>query len=184
VKEPETLIAAEMHLKVLMLAALNGDARAYRTLLAELSVRLRAYYARRLATAADAEDLVQETLLAIHKRRATYDVNQPFTAWVYAIARYKLIDNFRRSRSRATIPLEDAGALFADDEAEAASAKRDVEQLLNTLPKNKRELIRLTRIEGLSTAETAAKLGLSESAVKVGVHRALKTLAQQFSEKT
>ncbi len=178
------MIAAETHLKVLMLAALAGDARAYRMLLAELSVRLRAYYARRLSNAADAEDLVQETLLAMHNKRATYDVNQPFTSWIYAIARYKLIDKFRRGKSRQTIPLEDAGALFADDEADAAIARRDVEQMLETLPENKRELIRLTRIDGLSTAETAAKLGLSESAVKVGVHRALKTLAQQFSEKT
>jgi RNA polymerase sigma-70 factor (ECF subfamily) len=178
------LIAAEMHLKVLMLAALDGDARAYRTLLTELSGHLRAYFARKVKTAADAEDLVQETLTAMHRRLHTYDVNQPFTAWVYAIARYKLIDNFRRNRLRQTIPLEDAGALFADETEDSANAKRDVEQLLNTLPQNKRELVRLTKIEGLSTAETAAKLGLSESAVKVGVHRALKTLAQQFSEKT
>jgi RNA polymerase sigma-70 factor (ECF subfamily) len=74
--------------------------------------------------------------------------------------------------------------LFANESADSAAAKRDVERLLNTLPQNKRELVRLTKIEGLSTAETAAKLGLSESAVKVGVHRALKALAQQFSEKT
>ncbi len=177
------MIAAEMHLKVLMLAALDGDARAYRTLLAELSMHLRLYYARRLAQPADAEDLVQDTLMAIHKRRNTYDVKQPLTAWVYAIARYKLIDNFRRNRVRQTIALEDAGALFAEDQAEAIGAKRDVQQLLSRLPEAKRELIQLTRIEGLSTAETATRLGLSELAVKVGVHRALKTLAQQFSEK-
>jgi RNA polymerase sigma-70 factor (ECF subfamily) len=178
------LIAAEMHLKVLMLAALEGDARAYRTLLSELGAHLRAYYSRKLANATDAEDLVQDTLMALHKRRATYDPSRPFTAWVYAIARYKLIDNFRRNRLRRTVALDDAPALFADDRIEAASAKRDIEQMLATLPQNKRDLNRLTRIEGLSTAETAAKLGLSESAVKVGVHRALKLLARQFSEKT
>lgn len=172
-----------MHLKVLMLAALEGDARAYRTLLTELSGHLRAYYQRKVQSTADAEDLVQDTLLAMHRRLHTYDVDQPFTAWVHAIARYKLIDSFRRNRSRATVPLEDAGALFAQETAEAAHAKRDVEQLLNALPENKRELLRLTKIEGLSTAETAQRLGLSRSAVKVGVHRALKTLAQQLSEK-
>lgn len=173
-----------MHLKVLMLAALEGDGRAYRTLLTELSGHLRTYFARRMGSAADAEDLVQDTLTAMHRRLHTYDVDQPFTAWVYAIARYKLIDNFRRNRLRRTVSLEDAGALFANESADSAAAKRDVERLLNTLPQNKRELVRLTKIEGLSTAETAAKLGLSESAVKVGVHRALKALAQQFSEKT
>lgn len=173
-----------MHLKVLMLAALHGDARAYRTLLSELSGHLRAYYARRVQTAADAEDLVQDTLMAMHKRLHTYDVNQPFTAWVYAIARYKLIDAFRRNRSRQTIPLDDAGALFANETEDGVNAKRDVEQLLNVLPEQKRELLRLIKIEGLSISETATKLGLSESAVKVGVHRALRSLAQQFSEKT
>src|SRR6202012_769926 len=116
-----------------MLAALMGDAGAYRMLLSGLTRHLRAYYARRLDSGA-AEDAVQETLIAIHARRATYDPALPFTAWVYGIARYKLIDEYRRTKRRATVPLEEAGELFARDEAEAASARRDVEKLLLALP--------------------------------------------------
>src|SRR5579871_1077830 len=116
-----------------MVAALGGDAVSYRRLLAALTGHLRAYYVRRVG-AATAEDLVQETLIAIHSRRATYDPGQPLTAWVYGIARYKLIDEFRRARRHAAVPLDEAPALFAEDEAEPAAAKRDVEKLLAKLP--------------------------------------------------
>lgn len=169
--------AAEERLKALMLSALAGDAAAYRALLTALSPHLRAYYARRLGRSADAEDLVQETLIAIHARRATYDTAQPFTAWLHAIARYKLIDHYRRAKVRRTLPLEEADAVFAEEAAEASDAARDVEKLLAALPESRRRLVRHVKIEGLSTAETAARTGMSESAVKVGVHRALKTLS-------
>ena len=85
------MIAQEAQYRDWMLAALMGDAQAYRRLLEGLTRHLRSYYARRLDTAA-AEDAVQETLIAIHTRRASYDPALPFTAWVYGIARYKLID--------------------------------------------------------------------------------------------
>ena len=174
---------AETQLKALMLAALAGDAAAYRMLLAALSPHLRAYYARRVGVAADAEDLVQETLIAIHARRATYDTTQPFTAWLHAIARYKLIDHYRRAKLRRTLPLEEADAVFAAESHDAADAARDVDTLLSELPEIRQRLIRHTKIEGLSTAETAARTGLSESAVKVGVHRGLKTLAAIIRER-
>jgi len=167
-----------------MLAASQGDGAAYRALLAALASHLRAYYARRLARSADAEDLVQETLIAIHVKRATYDPALPFTAWLHAIARYKLIDHFRRSRLRRTLPLEDAASVVAEERTEAAEAARDVERLLAALPEARRNLIRHVKLEGLSTAEAAAKTGLSESAVKVGVHRGLKKLARMIREGT
>jgi RNA polymerase sigma-70 factor (ECF subfamily) len=84
------LLAAEAQLKALMLSGLAGDAAAYRALLAALGQLLRRYYARRLADRASAEDLVQETLIAVHTRRATYDPSMPLTPWLYAVARYKL----------------------------------------------------------------------------------------------
>ena len=173
----------ETRFKTLMLAALAGDAGAYRTLLAELAPHLRAFFKRRLANAADTEDLVQETLIAIHTKRATYDTAMPFTAWLHAVARYKLIDHFRRAKVRYTQPLEDAESIFADTDTESATAKRDVEQLLAKLPESKRELLRQVKIEGLSTAEAAERTGLSESGVKVGVHRALKALSAMIGQK-
>ena len=128
------MIEAEARLRGLMLAALNGDQRAYSTLFSELSRHLRGYYSRRLGPAADeAEDLVQETLIAMHRRRDSYDPTQPLTAWVYAIARYRLIDHYRRRKVRNHVPLEDADTLFAADEIEPALARRDVSRLLEGL---------------------------------------------------
>jgi RNA polymerase sigma-70 factor (ECF subfamily) len=178
------LIGVEARLKVLMLASLDGDAKAYRLLLEALGDGLRLYFRRRLGgpDAADEEDLVQDTLIAMHTRRATYDPSLPLTAWVYAIARYKLIDHFRRRRIRRTIPLEDAGALFADDEAEAALAKLDLERMMETLPQTTRDLIRRTKLDGHSNADVGAAAGLTETATKVRVHRGLKALAERFAK--
>lgn len=171
----------EARLKPLMLAALAGDKASYRALLGDLGVHLKRYFARRLANPAAADDLVQDTLLAIHTRRETYDPTQPFTAWVHAIARYKLIDYFRRSKLRATLPLEDDVAVFAADDAGSATDRRDVEAALSTIPGRPAELIRQVKLEGASIAEAAARTGMSESAVKVAIHRGLKALTARFS---
>jgi RNA polymerase sigma-70 factor (ECF subfamily) len=174
----------EPRLKGLMLAGLAGEAGPYRRLLDELSGLLRAYYRRRCPPGLDAEDLVQETLIAVHTRRATYDTGQPFTAWAYAIARYKLIDALRRSRAHLRAPAEAADALFAapgaTGSADAAMAARDLEHVMAGLPARTRQLIRETKIEGLSTREAAEKHGMTESAVKVAIHRGLKALGGAY----
>ena len=177
------MIAQEAQYRDWMLAALMGDASAYRMLLAGLTRHLRSYYARRLDPAA-AEDAVQETLIAIHSRRATYDPALPFTAWVYGIARYKLIDEFRRRKRRPTVPLDEAGDLFGHDETAEAIAKRDVSKLLDKLPPAKRELVKDIKLDGASVADVAARTGLSESAVKVTVHRAIKALGEELKEES
>lgn len=171
----------EARLKPLMLAALGGDKAAYRLLLDQLGGQLRRYFTRRLSNPAAADDLVQDTLLAIHTRRDTYDPAQPLTAWVYAIARYKLIDHFRRQKLRATLPLEDDAALFAADDAGSATDRRDVAAALATIPPRPAELIRQVKLEGVSIAEAAERTGMSESAVKVAIHRGLKALTARFS---
>jgi RNA polymerase sigma-70 factor (ECF subfamily) len=170
----------EDRLRSLMIAGLAGEAAPYRRLLDELSGLLRAYYRRRAPPGVDAEDLVQETLIAVHTRRATYDPAQPFTAWAYAIARYKLIDQLRRSRAHLRAPVEDADALFTPADADAAMARRDLGRVMADLPPRTRALIEDTRVEGLSTREAAEKHGMSESAVKVAVHRGLKALSARF----
>lgn len=165
-----------------MLAALAGDASAYRALLSGLGRQLRVYYGKRLGGTGDVEDLVQETLIAMHTRRATYDPSQPLTPWVYAIARYKLIDHLRQKGRRATVPLDDALDVFDEQATEnSATAPRDVERLLEKLPERSRQLVRDIKVTGLSVEETAAKSGLSESAVKVAVHRAMRSLSSMLS---
>lgn len=160
-----------------MLAGLDGDRASYAALLAEVSGYLRGYFARRLgAGAADLEDLVQETLLAIHVKRETYDRRAPFTPWLYAVARYKLIDSFRRAGTRRAVPLEEAGVLFAEGNPEEGAVRRDVSALLSRLPERQRRLLQDVKLEGLSMEEAAERHGMSVTATKVSVHRAMKRL--------
>lgn len=167
----------EDHLKALMLRGLDGDAQAWRGLLTEMSKHLRAFFSRRLYDGgADAEDLVQETLIAIHAKRATWDPKQSFSAWAYAIARYKLIDHLRRTRRHKHLPLEDAGVLFADTDVEEGATRSDLKRMLAILPERQRRLIEDVKVNGASVAEAAARLGYSETAAKVAIHRSMKTL--------
>lgn len=170
----------EERLRGLLLQGLQPDAAAYERFLRELSAHLRAFLRRRLAQRPDeVEDLVQETLLAVHNQRHTYRPDMPVTAWVHAIARYKLIDWLRAHavKEARNDPLDEADELFAASDSEAAEARRDLGQLLRTLPDKQRLLIEYVKLGGLSVVETARLTGLSESAVKVGVHRGLKALA-------
>lgn len=165
-----------------MTAALRGDESAYREVLGRLSRYLRGYYKTRLTQAArtttELEDLVQETLMAVHSRRHTYDPSQPFTPWVYAIARYKLIDYLRRTRATvANVPLEDVEEIVAHDERAAAESSLDLETLLEKLPPKIRNAIHYVKLDGLSVAEAAVRGGMSESSVKVSVHRGMKMLS-------
>jgi RNA polymerase sigma-70 factor, ECF subfamily len=178
---------AETQLKALMVAGTGGNATAYRALLTQLSRHLRAYFNRRLARSgrpvADAEDLVQEALLAIHANRHTFDPGEPFTPWVHAIARYKLIDYLRRTRaSSMQVPLEHSETLVAENDDHAgAESTLDLDKLLELLPEKMRRAIRCVKIEGLSVAETAHRCGMSESAVKVNVHRGLRALSRSVA---
>ncbi len=172
--------ATEDRLRDLIVRGLGGDSAAYHSLLQELSAHLRAFFRKRLARLPDdVEDLVQETLLAVHNQRHTYATDQPLTAWVYAIARYKMVDLLRRRAGREAMndPLDDELALFASSDREAADARRDVAKLLERLPDRQRLPIQYMKLEGLSVIEAARATGMSESAVKVGVHRGLKALA-------
>ncbi len=121
-----------------MLAGLDGDAVAHKALLSRLSTYLRAYFKGQLARIgrgpADAEDLVQETLIALHTRRHTYDRSQLLTPWVYAIARYRLVDYLRRTKaSLADVPIEGAPELLANDDATTAESGLDLHKLMAQL---------------------------------------------------
>jgi RNA polymerase sigma-70 factor (ECF subfamily) len=174
---------SEKQLRELLVKGLGGDALAYHGFLKALSAHLRAYFRKRLFQRPDdIEDLVQETLLAVHNQRHTYQVNQPLTAWVHAIARYKLVDllRARESREALTDPLDDELEVFAESDTDAADAKRDLDKLLAELPEHHRLPIMHIKLEGLSVAEAAQRTGMSESAIKVGVHRGLKALAARI----
>lgn len=164
----------------MLLLGLDGDRAAYRAFLDALTALLRGYVRRQLLRAGhgdnEAEDIVQDVLVAIHERRHTYDREIPVTAWVHAIARYKVIDFLRsRNATRQHVSMEAAENCVGDDGAwmEVSLVLR---RLLSLLPDRVRKSIELTKLHGLSVSETAAQLGMSESAVKVNVHRGIKSL--------
>jgi RNA polymerase sigma-70 factor (ECF subfamily) len=174
------LDSVEPRLKALMLLSLGGDAAAETSLLKTLAVSLRRYFARRLSPgAAEVEDLVQETLIAVHTKRHTFDTHQPLTPWVYAIARYRLADHFRRTKSRREAPLDDVGELVGPDDFEAAEAKADLARLLAQLPEKQRRLVTDVKLAGHSIEDTATMAGMTGTAVKVAVHRAVTALARR-----
>lgn len=172
-----------------MLAGLDGDAASHKALLKKLSAYLRAYFKRQLLRVdrgpADAEDLVQETLISLHSRRHTYDRSQLLTPWVYAIARYKLIDYLRRTRAAARdVPVEEADEVFSGDDASTVESGIDLEKLLARLTPKTRQAIQFVKLDGLSVSEAAARSGMSQSAIKVSVHRGLRALSLLVRQRT
>ncbi len=175
----------ESGLKPLWARAQAGDDAAYEVALQRIAIRLRAYLRRRMQSLPDdVEDLVQETLLALHLQRGTHDADLPVSHWVVAIARHKLVDLWRRRGRRDALhdPLDELDDRNMPVAADEGQARRDLLKLLDTLPEAQRKAIMLTKIDGLSVAEAAARTGASEAAIKVQVHRGLKRLAQKVRD--
>ena len=169
------MIADEASLAHLMASAQKGDSNAYRVLLAEVQLWLERFFRRRVAPA-QLDDLVQEVLLAVHNKRATWDPKRPFLPWLAAIARYRWVDHLRKVYRQAEDELGEWDAAEDSDE-EAVMARMSLERLFVHLPDKQSDVIELVKIEGLSIAEAARKTGQSESLVKVNIHRGLKKLS-------
>ena len=170
----------ESGLAPLWARAQAGDEAAYREALRRIAARLRGYLRRRMQSLPDdLEDLVQETLLALHLQRGTHDAGLPVGSWVYAIARHKLVDLWRRRGRQDALhePLDELEEGAMPTAADEGSARRDLGKLLDGLPEAQRRAIVLTKIEGLSMSEASARTGVSVAALKVQVHRGLKQLA-------
>ena len=171
-----------------MRAALAGDGVAYRQLLTDLSPYLRNLCRKACARAGlapgDAEDAVQETLLAIHLKRHTWDPTQSLTPWIAVIARNKVIDAARRRGRRAESDIADFEDFLAappeDNNFEREQEKADALRLLDQLSGKQREAIEAVSIRGESLRAAAEKLGVTEGALRVSVHRGLKTLAALY----
>jgi RNA polymerase sigma factor (sigma-70 family) len=155
--------------------AQNGDSEAYRVVLEEARGWLRRYFAGRIPPP-NVDDLVQDTLISLHRKRATYDPQRPFLPWLAAIARYRWVDHLRREYRAAKDEPDGAIANEALFKAEVL-AKISLDRMLARLSPGQAEAIRLVKIQGLSVAEAAEAAGQSESLIKVNVHRGLKRLA-------
>lgn len=177
-------MASEAELRAWLLQGLDGDEAAHRAFLGAAAGMLRGFFRNRLRGAPeDAEDLVQETLVALHTRRDTYDPSYPLTAWMYAIARYRLIDYLRRNKRRGVhASIDDVDPGDDDHNIEASDAKRDVATLLAQLPQKQQQAIRLVKLEEKSVREAADLTGLSESDIKISIHRGMKALMRLMAE--
>jgi RNA polymerase sigma-70 factor (ECF subfamily) len=179
------LASDENRLRQLLLKGREGDAQAQRAFLTEAAAALRGYFRNRLrGRPEDAEDLVQETIIALYTKAHTYDPAYPLTAWLYAIARYRLIDHLRKLKRRGvSVPVDEAPeSVLAQPEQQSAEARHDVEALLALLPEKQRTAIRLVKLEQKSVREAAALTGWSESDVKVSAHRGVKALARLMGQ--
>ena len=168
-------------LSALMRSARQGDDAAYRRLLGRVAIWLRLVVRRGLATAGrsmeESEDIVQEALLAMHLKRDTWDDARPIEPWLRAIARHKLADHLRRRGWRDHVDIDDWSnsiELAVDVEAPAAIDSR---RMLESLPQRQRTIVQAISLEGQSASDVASRLGMSEGAVRVALHRALKALA-------
>jgi RNA polymerase sigma factor (sigma-70 family) len=163
----------------LLTAANTGDSRAYALFLQAVAPVMRGIVRAKGAGLGEAacEDVVQEVLLAIHLKRHTWDPSAPVRPWLYAIARYKVVDAFRSRGRRVDLPIED----FADDLAAEAgpdpTEAADMAKMIGMLDGRSAQIVRKIGLEGASVAETGQQLTMSEGAVRVALHRALKTLA-------
>lgn len=171
----------EDQLKSLLLRGLEGDSSAYRDFLVRMRLLLRQFVRRQVRSMhqsdRDVDDIVQEALIAINKRRHTYDGETPVTAWAYAIARYKLIDNLRATHRLGNMqPLDEFEEAAA--QGDQADARITVRKVLTLLPDKLRIPIELMKLEGLNASEVARRTGATETAVRVRVHRGLEKLAR------
>lgn len=178
---PRDASAADSAWDAMMVAAQAGNATTYHLLLSEVASWLRRYYARRLPPSM-IDDAIQDTLIAIHEKRHTYDPARPFGAWLAAIARYKRIDALRSLKAKPTEALDDDVPVA--DHGEAITSALSLERLLTALRPAQSEVIRLVKLQGFSIEEASKVTGQSATLVKVNIHRGLRRLTSLLRNQT
>lgn len=171
----------------LMRAAIGGDAAAYAEFLRIAAVLARRVARRKLAEhgVVAPEDIVQETLLAIHVKRHTWRQAEPILPWLLTIARYKVVDAYRRKGSRVFVDVDDVAELLAAPDSRSAEAHdRTLERALSCLTDGQRRVVRSIGIDGRTISETAIEFGMKETAVRVAFHRGLAAIAAKFGRET
>lgn len=169
---------------VLMRAAIAGDQVAYRRVLTAMTPVLRGIIRTRAGSmdASWCEDVVQETLLAIHVKRATWDAQMPLRPWVYAIARHKLVDAFRKRGRAVHVPVDEFAEIIPAESEPDGFEMRDAASLIDRLQERDAALLRCLAIEARGQEECGVKLGMAPGALRVALHRALQRLAKVRQE--
>lgn len=170
-----------------MRAAIAGDEAAYRRVLAALAPVIRGAcrsgFARYGAPLNDVEDVVQETLLAIHLKRHTWQQSEPLKPWVLAIARNKLIDHLRRGGRAIKVPIDDVIETLPAETVEPQIDGQEVAVMLGVLPERQQQIVRAITLDGEAIKDVAGRLNMKEGAVRVALHRSLKAMAQVYRSK-
>lgn len=151
--------------------AQKGDEQAYNLLLTEISQAITAYLRARFGSEEIVEDCVQECLIAIHNARHTYNTKRLFRPWLFALVRHKAIDMLRKNNNYKSM-LE--RSYISGNTDSYTMQEMEHGSIFAALKPAHREALTLTKIIGLSIAEAANQLEISESALKVRVHRAIK----------
>ena len=176
----------EKELHSLMCASQSGDSASYRILLHKVKRILDAFIKNSLvktnsAALGGADDICQEILMAIHAKRHTFDSEQYFLPWLYAIARFKIIDHWRLAKKHSFHgELEEESFVSAVNHESTSSAELDITEVLSGLPKKQKDIVEMVKLQGLSIAEASSQTGFTESDIKVTIHRALKALRKKM----
>jgi RNA polymerase sigma factor (sigma-70 family) len=185
-----TLLERDRTWSQLMRAAQSGERTAYERLLRDVTPFIRSIVRRHCNNRADIEEMVQDTLLTLHRVRHTYDPARPFGPWLAAIASRRSIDALRRRVrvSKFEAPEDGAYETFADAAAnsdlEAVRSSEEIAQMLGRLPPKQREALEALKLKEMSLAEASVSSGQSVAALKVNAHRALKALRALFHERS
>lgn len=167
-------------------AAQKGDAASYRMLLTELVPVIKRSLNKSLPSPDIADDIVQEVLISVHKALHTYEIDRPFTPWLMAIVNFRRTDFLRgyyAAQENKQVPLDSVEIpdyLNQDDKGEQEEQEAHLRDALNSLPERQKNVVEMLKLEGLSTREVADKTGMSESAIKVTMHRALQKLKEKI----
>ncbi len=178
----------EIELSILMRKSIDGDSESYRQLLQRVKELMVPFVSNTLTkfglgSQGGQDDVLQEILMGIHLKRATFDSKQFFLPWMYAIARYKTIDYLRRNKaSFRSVSIEETYEEFEQTQSTEMEIGFDVEALCDQLPAKQREVLLLVKVEGLSINEAALKTGFSASDIKVTIHRAIKELKKKLKD--
>lgn len=167
----------------LLRRANRADRGAYTQFLTEIApVLRRLIVARNQGRTDGSEDILQNTLIAIHEKRHTWRETDPVSHWIYAIARYKTADAWRQRLRHATAPFDGAELQITDEAVPDPTSARDLDRLLSRLDNLSAAVVRGMKLQGLSAGETGHRLGMSASAVRVKLHRALARLSADAAE--
>lgn len=171
----------EKELAALLRESLAGNEASYATFLDRVGRLVRAVARRKLGDGTDVEpeDIVQETLLAIHAKRHTWRSSSPVLPWVYAITRYKVVDAYRRRGRRIEVDIDDFVDRLEAEQTETVS-EREIAKAFEGLAEGQARVVRSISVEGRSIAETAKAFGMKETAVRVALHRGLTAIAARF----